>query len=71
MAKVHYLPSHTSITTACRKYGLFDDEMIKEYGWTKKQQLQHGGTHDEKETTCEFCIKEILLDRFKKGIIQL
>ena len=69
--KVHFLPNHKQITTICRKYGLFDDEMIEEYKWTKQDQLDYGGTHDVKETTCEFCIKEILLDRYKRGLITL
>lgn len=33
--------------------------------------VKHGFTRDEKEATCEWCIKEILLDRYKAGLIKL
>lgn len=49
--KVHLLPRPDSQITACRKYGLFDEEDIIKYGWTKAQQLERGGTHDVKEVT--------------------
>jgi len=62
---------HLILDTGISKCRKFFYSLDTAEGLSKEDLIKHGFTRDEKETTCEWCIKEILLDRYKRGLINL